>query len=708
MTVTAFPAGMCSPLQIESASLEALAPDVAGYIENEDAQNLQGLLDFYDIPPDLQPEAVRQLAFGYGLSDPPNWRYDSAKVERVADQLVRRTPDQQAAREEILAQFSLLNGARPADAFDEANLHAILPRLAPDDQRRAVLAISNVMVHEEDDRVLSRALDALERNARYLKPRDYMDVVQNILGIFALSHTDNIRLVSLMAANVLTAFFDHLLTKLESAELLELAHVAQRIAERIDRYSVEFDCLCSASGMLTAIVSGRDEGVTRLRQEQCDRLKVMERAIKAMTSNRAACTPVETGSIALKKANLEFAGFRQLGGSRYFERNGFLVHVGEDGQTEVFTSGPHNLRLHKAEGFRSDKDELKILYRAGKKIDGGRRWIPVHEIGSIRAIRDERTGPERELSFDFVKYARAIPIERQLLDSGFQEDPGTNGIFRGKFGTDEAIVCVYGGEVWFVGLSLDIRHRRYQSVDTEFAADLGDGFKMRRGSAEVSVGRLGVEGIRLIGPIEDVPGDIVGQAEEAFDDPSTGFMYGGVNPTERIRSLRTLNGYPIATIEEAMPEGSGPLIEVMANNNDWVLSHGLTHQQLAQDLNYARWVSANTEAVEDSNPERYFQRRGAGDFYDQEIANTEFGNLGDVHEFVLYGQRFITITSDRHVAQGSPFRDGLRGSRKIMVVNMDARKLVVFDEILSDLIGRYGVYNEIPPQQIAEVFGLIP
>src|SRR5271157_283106 len=78
-------------------------------------------------------------------------------------------------------------------------------------------------------------------------------------------------------------------------------------------------------------------------------------------------------------------------------------------------------------------------------------------------------------------------------------------------------------------------------------------------------------------------------------DPKTGFLVGGKNATDLIKSLSEINGLLIRTLEAEMRPGAAStkgflgkkekLLDVMAADNRYVVDDkGLTHQELARHL----------------------------------------------------------------------------------------------------------------------------
>jgi hypothetical protein len=84
------------------------------------------------------------------------------------------------------------------------------------------------------------------------------------------------------------------------------------------------------------------------------------------------------------------------------------------------------------------------------------------------------------------------------------------------------------------------------------------------------------------------------EAVKPSKDPKTGFVVGGANPTGLIRSLTEINGISIAELEKSMrPNGLSSagfigekeqLLDVMAGDNDLVVSLGLNHQEIGLQL----------------------------------------------------------------------------------------------------------------------------
>jgi len=169
------------------------------------------------------------------------------------------------------------------------------------------------------------------------------------------------------------------------------------------------------------------------------------------------------------------------------------------------------------------------------------------------------------------------------------------------------------------------------------------------------------------------------------------FEVNGVNSTETIRKLKSLNGIPIEEIEKEMKGRQetdrylGPnerLLDILAEDNEFVLSRGLTHQQLAEPL----FQIANEHLKLDS---RFYTLR-------MSINGVEFEVQGS--GFPMY--------------EYSPFRDGGIQGHNYKVTNIRTGKSLHFSAIHPYLISRYGFYEgkqvdyRINPKDIIGVFAL--
>jgi hypothetical protein len=175
------------------------------------------------------------------------------------------------------------------------------------------------------------------------------------------------------------------------------------------------------------------------------------------------------------------------------------------------------------------------------------------------------------------------------------------------------------------------------------------------------------------------------------EDPKTGFVVGGKNPTALLGRLTEINGRSIAELEKDMRPGASSkagflgkderLPEVLAADNKFVVDErGLTHQELARALHVlgavARWQAKHDEAGK---------------------------------EFVYRGRKF-TITL--FVSKGfvpSPFADGTRTNEYVELENVAGGKKLSYSLLLPDMIERYGFYEgkgtpyRVEPAQVLEV-----
>lgn len=169
----------------------------------------------------------------------------------------------------------------------------------------------------------------------------------------------------------------------------------------------------------------------------------------------------------------------------------------------------------------------------------------------------------------------------------------------------------------------------------------------------------------------------------------SGFKVGGANSTDLIRKLDSLAGQPIAKLQERLRPmhdsmagflgQSESLIAVLTDDNDFVLSQNLTHQDLALPLLYTR--------------EHYSRGRGK--------------------EFTYRGRRFsVQLTAYRGM-QFSPFDDKTGTNVDMIIKNEDTNASLSCSGLLPDMIQRYGFYEgkgtsyRLEPSKILEVFDFL-
>lgn len=172
------------------------------------------------------------------------------------------------------------------------------------------------------------------------------------------------------------------------------------------------------------------------------------------------------------------------------------------------------------------------------------------------------------------------------------------------------------------------------------------------------------------------------------EDPKTGFVVGGMNTTELIRSLTEINGITIAELEASMRPGklsrSGflgkeeGLLEVLTADNDWVVKSGLTHQELARHL-----------LLLDS------------------IGRRETG------PFLYQGVRFRATVILTDGFQDSPFQDGTKTNADVILENLDNGEAIKYSPLVPLMVERYGFYEgkgtsyRVDPKAIVKVLSFL-
>ena len=195
-------------------------------------------------------------------------------------------------------------------------------------------------------------------------------------------------------------------------------------------------------------------------------------------------------------------------------------------------------------------------------------------------------------------------------------------------------------------------------------------------------------------PVEDFtnvdPASLGVEPVPAEEDPRTGFVVGGRNPTALIRTLTEINGRTIAELEEDMRPGAASragflgedegLLDVMAADNETVVDElGLTHQELARHLLILAAIG---------------------------------GEVGE-EEFLYHGRRF-RVEVDYYLGfQPSPFRDGTMTNSDAIARNLDNGEEIRFRLLVPQMVERYEYYEgegtpyRVDPRKLLEVLDFL-
>lgn len=176
-----------------------------------------------------------------------------------------------------------------------------------------------------------------------------------------------------------------------------------------------------------------------------------------------------------------------------------------------------------------------------------------------------------------------------------------------------------------------------------------------------------------------------------------GFKINGINDTNEIKGLNSLNGISIYKLEADMKPSklsdSGfigideSLLQVLANDNNTVLKMDLNHQQIADFL-------------------EYFKK--AFDVVFKNEASYE------KHAFEYNGRIFIFEIEAWRGIQESPFNDGTFTNTDCNLVCLQDGSSINYSGILPEMIRRYGFYEgtkvsyRLDPKSIAEIAGFLP
>jgi hypothetical protein len=394
---------------------------------------------------------------------------------------------------------------------------------------------------------------------------------------------------------------------------------------------------------------------------------------------------------------LNEAGFRRVGKSGLFENGPAVIDVKSDGSLALMIDYDPYTDWSKVRGFQV----------GGGEFDGF----------SIVSIDTEGTVMERTLNGSgggfFGKNPpnpekfRGKTMARQLLDTGFTPDKTDPEILRYQLGKEreeekgEVIVWTdTQGRIERIikPIKDSIQEKiddKTQIIDCRMESGRFGGsnavLTVRNRTMEFQIstqyGGWLVEGSQKL--LRNVTPQELDIKPFAVIKEASGFQIGGRNETRLIRGLKEIASQSISSLEARMRPmhdsmagflgQNESLVEVMAGDNDFVLSRGLTHQDLASVLLYAR--------------EHYF--KGFGE------------------EFSLGGHRYKVDMIGYRGIQFSPFEDETGAAHDMTITNVDTGASLSCSTLLPDMIQRYGFYEghgtsyRLEPAEILEVFDFL-
>lgn len=203
------------------------------------------------------------------------------------------------------------------------------------------------------------------------------------------------------------------------------------------------------------------------------------------------------------------------------------------------------------------------------------------------------------------------------------------------------------------------------------------------------------------GPDEVDPSTVHMPYVEPYIDRGTAFVVGGVNSTELIRGLPSINGRSIADLENDLRPTKDPgiehqsssgfltteqrLLDVMSADNDVVLNElRLTHQKLGRSL---KAIYATAKSLDKTHRQE--------------------------QQITFRGRRFLVKWVQYKGTQLSPFLDNTLTSVDMTLLNEDNGKSLRCSMLVPEMIERYGFYEgpglryRLDPRNIAEVLDFL-
>jgi len=316
----------------------------------------------------------------------------------------------------------------------------------------------------------------------------------------------------------------------------------------------------------------------------------------------------------------------------------------------------------------------------------------------------------------------SIPLVDQLAQAGFDKDAQNSDMWKRDFlcqyegASQEVIVHVEDGNLSRILKPLPPSRYKPHKIDeateiVEVRQEQGRSWMDKYDVITLHEGYLSLDlSTHIGGRIDNIqptrelsPQELKVESYSPHPDTSTPeFMVGGVNSTELIRSITAFNGRPLADIEKDMrPTKNGDmaktsvagflgadesLVDVLAQDNDFVRGLGLTHEDMAFPLKYIR----------------RFYELGFG-------KSRAISGIKDTY-FTLGGNKYQLTTTQNLGSQGSPFRDGTFASSIFSVKNLSNGESISGSMLHTDMIERWGFYEgkgtsfRLEPEAILKVF----
>jgi len=418
-----------------------------------------------------------------------------------------------------------------------------------------------------------------------------------------------------------------------------------------------------------------------------------------------------------KEVELQKFEFRSLGNSRFYTNDVFTVALNDEGGYEFFETydkyiPEDTVRAIFQDKYRGEYPGFVIIGSERTHID-----VPGHVSGSYRSVMENFGTP---LTKEEINNIANQPIEQQLLHAGFVDKQ--RGVFElhledeGK--TLDVTAVVVDGKLQ--KLLKPTRRSVREKVTPEthivgigewedngphatFMKDKADVFPaITLSNAQMDFQLIARYGIEIANGSQHVhreltPDEVgVKPLQEVVD--GSGFVIGGRNTTDKIVSLNVINSLSIQQLEALMRPGvygggrrdshgisdagflgeDESLLQVMAMDNNFVLSRGLTHQQIASPLLYAM------------------------NFYEKGFGNS----------FLFNNVEYKIDATSYRGSQESPFYDGTYSDTNFWVTNTQTGKTIGFSGLIPEMIQRYGFYEgrgtsyRLEPQDIIELFAL--
>ena len=394
-------------------------------------------------------------------------------------------------------------------------------------------------------------------------------------------------------------------------------------------------------------------------------------------------------------SNLQKAGFASLG-EGFFAHGSIAVHVEKDGSYELLVPFESNSKPSEIKAIRKDaaRGMIEALY-----VDAQ------GETSALERSANGGGGGTNSKNAEALRLAQGLTLNQQLLNAGFRSINTANSIWVTSLENTNIVLFLKGNSITGfykpgrTDLSVKLKDtliEEYSEQKSEYGDDKNPVLTVQNSLMKFNLvyqyDDFSMSGTQFLKDLKDVELSELGFSlpVPAPHKDANGFMMGGMNPTNLILSLTSIDGNTVDAISQRARQTAGcshgdpllapqeDLLKNMAIDNEKVIKLNLTHQNLAKPLLYAK-----------------------------ALIDGGYGNT-----FMFYGAPYeiSNLSGPMWCSLDSPFDSYSTSIVFPRITNLKTNKYIDFSLLHPALISEYGFYGShenrsyVSPEAIMSVF----